>query len=63
MSDAAQTQVMREFYAQPFTEPDGSRTWCVREYVYGPDIYSRQIISWHPTREEAQEEVERRYGR
>lgn len=54
---------MREFYAQPFHEPDGRQTWAVREYIYEPDRFSRQIVSWHETREEAEAAVRERYAR
>jgi hypothetical protein len=48
------TAAMVERNAEPFSEPDGRTTWAVREYVYEADRYFRQIVSWHPTREEAE---------
>lgn len=51
------------FYAAPWNEPDGRKTWCVRRFVYGPDVYERCVVSWHETREQAQQEVELLYGR
>ena len=48
---------MVERYAEPFSEPDGRTTWVVREYVYTPDRYFRQIVSWHPTRAEAEQVI------
>lgn len=45
---------MTERYAEPFSEPDGRETWAVREYVYEPNRYFRQIVSWHETQVEAE---------
>lgn len=38
----------------PFAEPDGRKTWAVQERVVAPDYFRRQLVSFHPTREDAE---------
>lgn len=54
MNPPIREELMHEFYVVPYQEPNGLKTWAVREIVYGPNRYLRQLISFHPTREDAE---------
>jgi hypothetical protein len=57
---AATTLPRRSYQVEPFHEPDGRKTWAVKEIVVGPHGYFlRHLISFHETFTEADRQRER----
>jgi hypothetical protein len=53
---AHETAAKRSYEVVPFEEADGRITWAVREEVHAwPDYYRRQLVSFHVSRDTAQD--------
>lgn len=54
---AAQAARRVTYSAVRYQEPDGRKTWAVREMVWDdPDYFRRQLVSFHSTQEDAESE-------
>jgi hypothetical protein len=59
-SAATPSRPRRSYQVEPFHEPDGRKTWAVKEIVVGPHGYFlRHLISFHETFTEADRQRER----
>jgi hypothetical protein len=50
----SRNRIALSFDPVPYQEPDGRKTWAVRQRVVRPGYFLRQLISFHPTREDAE---------